>query len=89
VFDFSPIQIIIVLAIALLVFGPKRLPDMARTLGQGIRDFRRTLEETGREDPEPAAPVPASPAEVPEAVADDDDLAGVIVPGGQRPDAAG
>lgn len=88
-FDISPIQIIIVLAIALLVFGPKRLPDMARTLAQGIRDFRRTLEETGREDPEPAAPVQASPAAAPDVAADDDDLAGVIVPGGQRPDAAG
>jgi sec-independent protein translocase protein TatA len=40
VFDFSPIQIIIVLGIALLVFGPKRLPDLGRSLGKGIRDFR-------------------------------------------------
>ncbi len=39
-FDFSPIQIIIVLGIALLVFGPKRLPDLGRSLGKGIRDFR-------------------------------------------------
>jgi sec-independent protein translocase protein TatA len=86
VFDISPIQIAIVLVIALLVFGPKRLPDMARTLGQSIRDFRRTMEEAGREDPAPAPQVPAAP-EPAHAAAEDDDLAGVIVPGAQRPDA--
>lgn len=39
-FDISPIQIVIVLAIALLIFGPKRLPDLGRNLGKGIRDFK-------------------------------------------------
>ncbi len=50
-FDISPIQIIIVLAVALLIFGPKRLPEMGRGLGRGIRDFRDGI--SGR-DPEPA-----------------------------------
>ena len=39
-FDISPIQIMIVLAIALLIFGPKRLPEMGRGLGKGLRDFK-------------------------------------------------
>ncbi len=56
-FDISPIQIIIVLAVALLIFGPKRLPEMGRGLGRGIGDFRDGI--SGR-DPEPApAPAPA------------------------------
>jgi sec-independent protein translocase protein TatA len=43
VFDISPIQILIVLVIALLVFGPKRLPDLGRNLGASIRDFRGAI----------------------------------------------
>lgn len=42
-FDFSPVQIAMVLIIALIVFGPKRLPEMGRTLGKGMRDFRSSL----------------------------------------------
>ena len=53
-FDISPIQIMIVLAIALLIFGPKRLPEMGRNLGKGIRDFKGGL--TGEETTPPAAP---------------------------------
>ena len=50
-FDISPIQIIIVLAIALLIFGPKRLPEMGRNLGKGMRDFKGGI--TGEEPTPP------------------------------------
>jgi sec-independent protein translocase protein TatA len=43
VFDFSPVQLIIVLVIALLVLGPKRLPDAAKSLGSGLREFKRSI----------------------------------------------
>jgi len=48
----QPTHLIIVLAVALLVLGPKRLPDAGRALGQGIREFKGSL--TGQQDsPEP------------------------------------
>jgi sec-independent protein translocase protein TatA len=39
----GPLEIGIVLVIALLVFGPKKLPDLGHSLGSGIRDFGRGL----------------------------------------------
>jgi sec-independent protein translocase protein TatA len=36
-------ELLLILLIALLVFGGKRLPEMARGLGTGIRDFKRAL----------------------------------------------
>jgi sec-independent protein translocase protein TatA len=42
-FNVGPMELIIVLAIALIILGPKRLPDAGRALGSGIRNFRRSL----------------------------------------------
>ncbi len=38
--DVSPIQLVIVLVIALVILGPKRLPDVGKSLGRGIREFK-------------------------------------------------
>ena len=46
--DFSIWQIAIVLVIALLVFGPKRLPELGSSLGKGIREFKDSI--TGDDD---------------------------------------
>jgi sec-independent protein translocase protein TatA len=54
-FDFSLWQIGIVLVIGLLVFGPKKLPELGRGLGSGMRDFKRGL--SGEPDEAPAQPV--------------------------------
>jgi len=40
----GPAEIIIVLIIALLVFGPKRLPQMGKSLGRGVREFKKAAE---------------------------------------------
>jgi sec-independent protein translocase protein TatA len=36
-------EILVVLVIALIVFGPKRLPELGRSLGKGIREFRGSM----------------------------------------------
>lgn len=41
----GPLEIVVVLIIALIVFGPKRLPELGRSLGRGIREFRETVGE--------------------------------------------
>ncbi|MFN8108890.1 MAG: twin-arginine translocase TatA/TatE family subunit [Thermoleophilia bacterium] len=65
-FDFSPIQIMVVLAIALVIFGPKRLPELGKNLGRGIRDFKSGI--TGEDDNQPhqAAAVHSEPAPTPQ-----------------------
>jgi sec-independent protein translocase protein TatA len=41
--NIGPLEIVVVLIIALVVFGPKRLPELGRSLGKGIREFRGSL----------------------------------------------
>jgi sec-independent protein translocase protein TatA len=58
---------IIILIVLLVVFGPKRLPEMGRSLGRGMREFKDSI--TGKDDDEPRElpqapddePVPAPP----------------------------
>jgi len=46
----GPMELVIVLAVALLIFGPKRLPELGRSLGGGMRSFKDSV--AGKEDPE-------------------------------------
>ena len=61
----GPTELLIVLAIVLLIFGPKRLPSLGRQLGAGMREFKdsvtgRSRDEDEDEDEEPAErPAPA------------------------------
>jgi TatA/E family protein of Tat protein translocase len=42
----SPVHLLFIAAVALVVLGPKRLPEVARALGKGIREFREAFNET-------------------------------------------
>jgi sec-independent protein translocase protein TatA len=46
----GPTELIIVLAIILLLFGAKRIPELARGLGTGIREFKRGTRGEGEEE---------------------------------------
>ena len=41
-------ELILILVVALLIFGPKKVPDLARSLGRGIREFRSAMSEMER-----------------------------------------
>ncbi len=46
----GPMELVIVLVIALLVLGPKRLPDAGKSLGKGIREFKDGIAGGGKDD---------------------------------------
>jgi TatA/E family protein of Tat protein translocase len=56
--------ILIILLVLLVIFGPKRLPEMGRSLGRGIREFKDSVTGNDNEEPEKVeiAPPPAPPA---------------------------
>jgi sec-independent protein translocase protein TatA len=83
--DIGAPELIIVLVVALIVLGPKRLPEMGQSLGRSLREFRHAISETTDAvkigaaptpatsptvaPPPPPQPAPAAPVSVPAAVA--------------------
>jgi sec-independent protein translocase protein TatA len=64
----GPFELIIVLVIALVVFGPKRLPQLGRQLGSGMREFKDSITGDNKDDDDDEAERPAlTPAEAPDA----------------------
>ena len=51
------LEVIVVLAIALIVLGPKRLPEMARSLGRGIRELKESMSLDPVDDDEEEDPI--------------------------------
>jgi sec-independent protein translocase protein TatA len=56
----GPLEIIVILVIVLIVFGPKRLPDLGKSLGRGMREFKDSV--TGKDKDE----LPEGSVETPE-----------------------
>ena len=48
--NIGPMELIIVLVIALIVLGPKRLPEAGRSVGKGLREFKESLSGDHRDD---------------------------------------
>jgi sec-independent protein translocase protein TatA len=48
----GPLELLVILAVALLVLGPKRLPDAGKSLGKAVRGFREAMDRDD-EEPEP------------------------------------
>lgn len=74
--NIGPLELVVILVVVVLLFGAKRLPELGRSLGTGMREFRDSV--TGKDDGDvatraeldrgepPAAPAtPAAPAETP------------------------
>jgi sec-independent protein translocase protein TatA len=60
----QPTHLLIILVVALLVLGPKRLPEAGRSLGRGLRDFKDAL-NSSHDEPAEAPPITTA-AQAPE-----------------------
>ncbi len=63
----NPVHLLFIAAVALIVLGPKRLPDLAKALGHGIREFREAI-SSGEDEADVAGHAPAT-AQAPPPVA--------------------
>lgn len=66
----GPLEIVLVIVVLLVIFGPKRLPSLGRSLGTGMREFKdsvsgdkKTAAETRSELPPPAPAATTTPAD--------------------------
>jgi len=54
--NIGPMELIIVLVIALIVIGPKKLPEVGKSLGKGMREFKDSLSGESRDEEEDVTP---------------------------------
>jgi len=69
-FNIGPLELMVILIVALVVVGPKRLPEVGRTIGKSLREFRKATDEVKSsfdfnldDDFEPDPPTPAKHVE--------------------------
>ena len=53
----NPVHLMFIAAVALIVLGPKRLPELARSLGNGMREFRDSMSEAVNDGDHATAPI--------------------------------
>jgi sec-independent protein translocase protein TatA len=54
----GPMELVLVLAVALIVLGPKKLPEVGRSLGKGMREFKDSIAGHTRDDEDDELPAP-------------------------------
>jgi sec-independent protein translocase protein TatA len=54
----GPLELLVILALALIVLGPKRLPEAARSVGRGMRELKESLQSDPYDDDEDEEPAP-------------------------------
>jgi sec-independent protein translocase protein TatA len=72
IFDLGGSQILLILAVILIFFGARKIPELAKGLGQGIKEFKKATREVTDEihnaaDSTPPPPPPSQPREITEA----------------------
>ncbi|MFM2294635.1 MAG: hypothetical protein RLZZ350_1048 [Verrucomicrobiota bacterium] len=67
-FDLGGGQILLILALVLVFFGAKKIPELAKGLGQGIKEFKKATREVTDEINNSAEATPPQPKQVPNAV---------------------
>jgi sec-independent protein translocase protein TatA len=68
--NIGPMELIVVLVIVLLVFGPKRLPGLGKQLGSGMREFKDSISGSSSKDDDDLDRPALSPAQKADAVVD-------------------
>ncbi len=76
----GPLEIVVVLVIVLLIFGPKRLPGLGKSLGTGMREFKDSITGKDTDDDETVQPEPATLAKAQEPSAPEGEPAATAEP---------
>ena len=54
--NLGPMELVLILGVALLLFGGRKLPELAKGMGEGIKNFKNALKEENTPTPPPADP---------------------------------
>jgi TatA/E family protein of Tat protein translocase len=76
----NPVHLLFIAVVALLVLGPKRLPELARAVGRGVREFREAISTGSSADEAPLSAESQEPAAPPAEALSAPDAAPVAVP---------